>query len=104
MQLTGLKKLRATYGLTQQALSRALGVSAQAVYFWERGSNGPSEHHEVILMRLSDMAKNKKLFERAKAALAKTQFMKPELVEGGRVEDSGIGYLLFSLFGTNTVK
>ncbi|MET4727949.1 transcriptional regulator with XRE-family HTH domain [Lysobacter enzymogenes] len=38
---SGLKKLRKKLGLTMEAFGILLGVSAQAIYMWERGQNRP---------------------------------------------------------------
>lgn len=40
-----IKLLRADYGLTQDQLAKILGVTAQAVYYWERDEYQPAPHH-----------------------------------------------------------
>ena len=49
----GVRDLRHRLGLTQAAFAERLGVSAQAVSFWERGTRTPTGLYAAALRRLA---------------------------------------------------
>ncbi len=101
-----IRQIRKTYGMTQGRFGSALGVSSQTMFFWEKGVNAPSGHQQIILHRLSAMAKNPQQFARAKDALSRAQFMRPgfepETAPGSvDLNTCGLGLMLAALFKTD---
>lgn len=108
-----IKMLRQTYGLTREEFAKALGVSAQTIYFWENGTHAPSRYDSVVLYRLWEMSFSPATREEARQALRKAidlpnspPFQKHTdssdvlgaAIVGGLI-GFGLGVLLTALFG-----
>lgn len=107
------------YGLTREEFANALGVTAQTIYFWEKGTYFPSRYDLVVLYRLWEMYQNPFYREKAKQALKQAATLPPvppnninyqntqnknslgPLIAGGLI-GIGLGLLLSKLFGEDT--
>lgn len=69
---TYVRRLRSQLGLTQVQLAKALHVTEQTVYNWERGIAQPGRYDAVVLQRLHEMAKQPATAKRAQRALKKS--------------------------------
>lgn len=112
-----IKALRQTIGLTQAQIARALGVTEQTVYSWERGTASPSRFDEIVILRMRELARTAAGRAQIHEAVMKAQYMPPapsaapksEGVIAGDVLAIGVGafglgVLLGALFASGEGK
>jgi len=56
-----IKQLRERYGLTRKQLGEFTGVTITTIYLWEMGQRKPSRTAEILLSRIEQELKEKKL-------------------------------------------
>ncbi len=102
-----IKAVRALYQMSQAAFGRALGVTYQCIYSWERGTYEPKDCFVVILYKLWQCKNNPVALKRANAALQAAQFMNPVLEKSApldvNVELSGLGLIMSALFQSSDI-
>ncbi|MCC6574387.1 MAG: helix-turn-helix domain-containing protein [Planctomycetes bacterium] len=100
-----VKNLRHRLGLTQAQMARALQVTEQTIYNWERGLALPTRYDAVIMNRLWHMAQTADTRNRAREALVRAAEAKAvnekQLAAAiiGSAVGLGLGLLLAELFG-----
>ncbi len=111
-----VKALRLKLGVTQSQLARALGVSEQTIYNWERGLATPTRYDAVVLLRMAELADTPEGRERIREAVEQAQYMRPAPAEKPKPGISageafaigalgfGLGALLGALFAAAAVE
>ena len=56
-----IKQLRERYNLTRKQLGELTGVTITTIYLWEMGKRRPSKTAEILLPRIEQELKEKKL-------------------------------------------
>ena len=59
-----IRQLRKTYGLTRRELGDLMGVTITTIYLWEMGQRKPSRTAEILLSRIEQELKERRLAER----------------------------------------
>ena len=81
MQPEHIKELRRELGLTQAHFARALSVTPQTVYLWERqdskGGHRPTRYDLVVLERLHEKVQDAESREQTRQALLKAAQQDP---------------------------
>jgi DNA-binding transcriptional regulator YiaG len=58
-----VRQLRERYGLTRKQLGDLTGVTITTIYLWEMGQRKPSRTAEILLSRIEQELKDRKLAE-----------------------------------------
>ena len=91
-----IRALRASYCLTREELAKAIGVTKQTLYFWEKGTYKPSRYDAVVLRELWKITQNTK-----KKVFMKKVLHKIKKTENYDAEGSKLLFLLSNLFCIN---
>jgi transcriptional regulator with XRE-family HTH domain len=104
-----ITRIRNAYGLTQQDFARALGVSTQTIWYWEKGRFKPNRFDLVVLTQMEAAIGNLPYQDRVRNALHEAQVLPPDqrAAEGTKLGDLiaagaiavGLVVLLEALFG-----